>query len=151
MLHATLMPTTSFTLISTLGEELSTCGDGATSVMNGLRTLMLIRVENSRSRHCLRAWVQKPHRLHLPSQRAIRCLRKELVIERPFHNLPQPNYGDFVGRETELKDLKRLLLPYPKSGHAVITILGVGGVGKSSLGAGNSPPLPALISESVSE
>jgi len=50
-----------------------------------------------------------------------------------LHNLPNPEYGQFVGRDVELKELMRQLCPYPHSQHAVITIDGVGGIGKSAL------------------
>lgn len=49
------------------------------------------------------------------------------------HNLPQPEYGRFVGREEELAQVFRILRPYPYSSHALVTIDGVGGVGKSTL------------------
>ncbi|NUO80280.1 ATP-binding protein [candidate division KSB1 bacterium] len=50
-----------------------------------------------------------------------------------YHNLPQPDYGQFIGRENELMQVMRLLRPYPHSQHALVTIDGVGGVGKSAL------------------
>jgi LuxR family glucitol operon transcriptional activator len=50
-----------------------------------------------------------------------------------YHNLPQPDYGQFIGRETELAQVMRQLRPYPHSQHALVTIDGVGGVGKSAL------------------
>ena len=55
--------------------------------------------------------------------------------ERPkiFHNLPQPDYGRFIGREPELAKVIRILRPYPHSQNAVITIDGIGGIGKSAL------------------
>lgn len=58
---------------------------------------------------------------------------KFLQPVRPKHNLPQPNFGQFVGRENEKQDLISLLLPHPASIYYVITILGVGGIGKSAL------------------
>ena len=48
-----------------------------------------------------------------------------------IHNLPQPEYERFIGREKELEQIKNLLSP--KSRHFVITIDGVGGIGKSAL------------------
>ncbi len=48
-----------------------------------------------------------------------------------FHNLPQPDYERFIGRQEEIKSIQKLLSP--KSRHFVITIDGVGGVGKSAL------------------
>lgn len=49
------------------------------------------------------------------------------------HNLPQRSYSQFFGRQSELEQLARLLLPYPRSRHFLVTIDGVGGVGKSAL------------------
>lgn len=49
------------------------------------------------------------------------------------HNLPQPHYERFIGREAELKRIIEILKPYPSSQHALVTIDGVGGVGKSAL------------------
>jgi tetratricopeptide (TPR) repeat protein len=55
--------------------------------------------------------------------------------ERPRvrHNLPQPDYGKFVGRDKELADILRVLRPYPHSQIHVVTIDGIGGIGKSTL------------------
>jgi hypothetical protein len=50
-----------------------------------------------------------------------------------YHNLPQPDYGRFVGREQELAQVVRILRPYPHSQHALVTIDGIGGIGKSAL------------------
>jgi LuxR family glucitol operon transcriptional activator len=47
------------------------------------------------------------------------------------HNLPQPEYGTFVGRQKELAKVRELLSP--TSRHFLVTIDGVGGVGKSAL------------------
>jgi LuxR family glucitol operon transcriptional activator len=57
------------------------------------------------------------------------------VIERPrpWHNLPQRGYSAFIGRHEELAQLDRLLLPHPRSRHFIVTIDGIGGVGKSAL------------------
>jgi len=55
------------------------------------------------------------------------------LCKEPRHNLPQPDYAQFVGRDCELKELRRLLKPYPHSIHSVIIIAGIGGVGKSAL------------------
>jgi hypothetical protein len=49
------------------------------------------------------------------------------------HNLPQPDYGQFVGREQELTRIFQKLRPYPYSTNSVITIDGIGGIGKSAL------------------
>jgi hypothetical protein len=48
-----------------------------------------------------------------------------------YHNLPQPDYEEFVGREKELAEIHRLLSP--SSRHFLITIDGIGGIGKSTL------------------
>ena len=50
-----------------------------------------------------------------------------------YHNLPHPDYGTFVGREKELAQVHRILRPYPHSRHALVTIDGIGGIGKSAL------------------
>ncbi len=52
---------------------------------------------------------------------------------RPRHNLPQRSYAQFIGRQTELRDLERLMLPHPRSRHFIVTLDGIGGVGKSAL------------------
>ena len=49
------------------------------------------------------------------------------------HNLPARDYERFVGRHDELAQLRRLLLPYPKSRYHLVTIDGIGGIGKSAL------------------
>jgi LuxR family glucitol operon transcriptional activator len=49
------------------------------------------------------------------------------------HNLPQPDYGRFVGRQEELAQVHRILRPYPHSRHPLVTIDGIGGIGKSAL------------------
>ena len=51
----------------------------------------------------------------------------------PRQNLPQRPYTHFIGRETELQKLTQLLLPYPRSRHFLVTLDGIGGVGKSAL------------------
>jgi tetratricopeptide (TPR) repeat protein len=48
-----------------------------------------------------------------------------------YHNLPHPDYERFVGRKAELKQIRQLLLP--KTRHFVVTIDGIGGIGKSAL------------------
>jgi tetratricopeptide (TPR) repeat protein len=50
-----------------------------------------------------------------------------------YHNLPQPDYSTFIGRDRELAQAHRILRPYPHSQEHLITIDGVGGVGKSVL------------------
>ena len=59
-----------------------------------------------------------------------------LVLPEPkkvYHKLPQPDYGRFIGREKELAQVHRILRPYPHSQHALVTIDGIGGIGKSAL------------------
>jgi hypothetical protein len=51
--------------------------------------------------------------------------------EGPRHNLPPRDYEYFVGRQKELVELRRLL--GPRSRAFVVTIDGIGGIGKSSL------------------
>jgi len=50
---------------------------------------------------------------------------------RPYHNLPQPDYTRFVGREQELAWLRQRLAPGDRVWQALI--VGIGGVGKSAL------------------
>jgi LuxR family glucitol operon transcriptional activator len=50
-----------------------------------------------------------------------------------MHNIPQPDYGKFIGREEEIKKIVSLLLPIPHSQYPIVTIDGIGGVGKSAL------------------
>ncbi|MDZ4721649.1 MAG: tetratricopeptide repeat protein [Roseiflexaceae bacterium] len=52
---------------------------------------------------------------------------------RPRHNLPQRNYTQFIGRLAEIEKLTQLMLPHPRSRHFVVTLDGIGGVGKSAL------------------
>ncbi len=53
------------------------------------------------------------------------------VRPKVLHNLPQPDYENFVGRETELAQIEQLL--NPKTRHFVIVVDGIGGIGKSAL------------------
>lgn len=50
-----------------------------------------------------------------------------------FHNLPQPNYGQFIGRDEELEQVFNTLLPYPRSQYHLVTFTGIGGIGKTAL------------------
>ena len=54
---------------------------------------------------------------------------KPLVL----HNLPNADYGQFIGRETEIGRIHDILRPYPYSQHSIVTIDGIGGIGKSTL------------------
>jgi tetratricopeptide (TPR) repeat protein len=56
------------------------------------------------------------------------------VPPQVYHNLPQPDYGTFVGREQEQAQIHRLLSP--ESRHFLVTIDGIGGIGKSALALG---------------
>jgi hypothetical protein len=49
----------------------------------------------------------------------------------PRHNLPPRDYERFVGRQPELAELRRLLGPHSRA--FVVTIDGIGGIGKSAL------------------
>ena len=71
----------------------------------------------------------------LVEQKALPSGGAFMLPERPkvYHNLPQPDYGNFVGREAELKKITAILRPYPASQHALVTIDGIGGIGKSAL------------------
>jgi tetratricopeptide (TPR) repeat protein len=50
---------------------------------------------------------------------------------RPYHNLPQPDYTRFVGRQKELDWLRQHLLLSDRTWQIVLT--GIGGIGKSTL------------------
>ncbi|MCY6493967.1 ATP-binding protein [Leptolyngbya sp. GGD] len=52
-------------------------------------------------------------------------------LSRRFCRLPDPTYETFIGRDTELRDLLRYLSPEHR-GH-IITVDGIGGVGKTTL------------------
>ncbi len=80
--------------------------------------------------------------LHAPShlaiqiadyQQQISTLEAQLSQLLPAHNLPPRDYGAFVGRQAEFDQIHQLLQPYPHSRHHVITIDGIGGIGKSTL------------------
>ncbi|MEH1957715.1 hypothetical protein [Nostoc sp.] len=47
------------------------------------------------------------------------------------HNLPSPTYTEFIGREADMKKLLERLLPM--HGAHMITVHGIGGVGKTAL------------------
>lgn len=53
--------------------------------------------------------------------------------QKVYHNLPQKDYENFVGRQKELGKIHETLLPYPRSRYHVLTIDGIGGIGKSAL------------------
>jgi hypothetical protein len=53
------------------------------------------------------------------------------VRQRPYHNLPQPDYTRFVGREKEREWLRQRLSPQDRAW--VIILSGIGGVGKTAL------------------
>lgn len=56
-----------------------------------------------------------------------------MASTQPRHNLPLRDYARFVGRQRELAELRRLLLPHPRSRHHLITVDGIGGIGKTAL------------------
>ncbi|MCB8978610.1 MAG: tetratricopeptide repeat protein [Ardenticatenaceae bacterium] len=58
---------------------------------------------------------------------------QQLQPPKVYHNLPQPDYGEFVGRKDELAQIFNLLQPHPQSRHHLIVIDGIGGIGKSTL------------------
>jgi molecular chaperone DnaK len=69
-----------------------------------------------------------------PAPPWIKLHKKQAIAESNIlHNLPQPDYGKFIGREKEIAQITGLLRPYPYSQHALITIDGVGGIGKTAL------------------
>lgn len=49
------------------------------------------------------------------------------------HNLPNAEYGQFIGRENEIAKIHEILRPYPHSQHSLVTIDGIGGIGKSTI------------------
>ncbi len=69
------------------------------------------------------------------SPSSVSARNQNIPASRPriYHNLPQPDYENFVGRQDELQTIYNLLLPYPKSRYHVVTIDGIGGIGKSAL------------------
>lgn len=60
-------------------------------------------------------------------------MHSESPSNPPYHNLPHPNFGEFVGREKELAQIFKLLRPNPISRYHLIVIDGIGGIGKSAL------------------
>jgi tetratricopeptide (TPR) repeat protein len=50
-----------------------------------------------------------------------------------LHNLPHGEYSEFFGREEEISVINRILRPYPHSQLPIVTIDGIGGVGKTAL------------------
>jgi len=71
--------------------------------------------------------------LAAPELRLLAAPRPPAERPRPWHNLPQRSYAEFIGRHAERAQLTRLLLPHPRSRHFVVTVDGIGGVGKSAL------------------
>jgi tetratricopeptide (TPR) repeat protein len=53
------------------------------------------------------------------------------IVSPPYHNLPHPDYINFIGRHEELSWLKEKLAPQDRAWQIVLT--GIGGVGKSAL------------------
>jgi tetratricopeptide (TPR) repeat protein len=79
--------------------------------------------------------VEVPPSQPLPSSSSVDDLSVGANEAKPriYQNLPQPDYSIFVGRERELVQVHRILRPYPHSQEHLVTIDGVGGVGKSAL------------------
>jgi len=77
------------------------------------------------------ALIQLTHAI--AEQRALPGSEVPALPEPPqvYHNLPQPDYGTFIGREQELAQIQQLLSP--GSRHFLVTIDGIGGIGKSAL------------------
>jgi hypothetical protein len=63
-----------------------------------------------------------------PTSPWVKLTRKSKATTKIVHNLPQPDYVRFIGREKELIKIAELLRPYPKSRYHIITLEGVGGV-----------------------
>ena len=61
------------------------------------------------------------------------CINDYFTNKRIYHNLPQPDYGKFIGREAEISKIYKILEPYPNSQHSIVTIDGIGGIGKTAL------------------
>lgn len=110
------------------------------------------RVENDKQRPTEAYLAQFAQALHLPeethqeiwtvyrSEVESRSLATDSVTlattpskPRIYHNLPQPDYGHFIGREAELAQVFRILRPYPDSQMHLVTIDGLGGIGKTAL------------------
>jgi LuxR family glucitol operon transcriptional activator len=69
-------------------------------------------------------------------QQRLLTVPERLALQEPqkvYHNLPQPDYGTFIGRGEELVQIHRILRPHPHSRHYVVVIDGIGGIGKSAL------------------
>lgn len=89
----------------------------------------------------LEATNQLSHEVRYALQRLLTTLEQRLLTAPPtqppslevypFHNLPQPDYPRFVGRQRELDWLRQRLAPSDRAWQVVIA--GIGGVGKSSL------------------
>lgn len=90
-----------------------------------------IAAETAALSHGLGALRDSIDLLAAPAERA--ALPPPAERLHPWHNLPQRSYARFVGRQDELAHLTRLLLPHPRSRHFLMTIDGIGGVGKSTL------------------
>jgi LuxR family glucitol operon transcriptional activator len=63
----------------------------------------------------------------------IKELEDRLSSYLPFNNLGPRDYKHFIGRKKEFNEIIRLLLPHPKSRQYLVTIDGIGGIGKTSL------------------
>lgn len=103
-------------------------------------TAQAVREQATLARQQLRATTQLSTNLREVLSQLTTSLEKKLLAApvvtslpalRPYHNLPRPDYSRFVGREKELDWLHQRLLPQDRAW--LITLTGIGGVGKSAL------------------
>src|SRR5207245_727653 len=68
-------------------------------------------------------------------QRLLPGSQKKILLSTTSisQNLPQPDYSNFIGRKESLENIRQLLRPYPYSQVHMISIDGIGGIGKSAL------------------
>jgi len=84
-----------------------------------------LQVDQRQAMMALLEVVSRP--LELPEVGALPSLERPQV----YHNLPQPDYIRFVGREEELARVHELLSPTSRAW--VVTIDGIGGIGKTAV------------------
>ncbi|MBW4523207.1 MAG: hypothetical protein KME16_26505 [Scytolyngbya sp. HA4215-MV1] len=76
--------------------------------------------------------VADPTEISILKQEHSKKYQKDRVsYQEVLHNLPQPDYINFVGRKTELEQLRKLLCPQDRIWTIVVD--GIGGIGKSAL------------------
>ncbi len=66
-------------------------------------------------------------------ERKLLVAGKELSHPKVVNNLPHPDYEQLIGREEELDRIYKILRPYPDSQSYLVSIDGIGGIGKSAL------------------